>query len=152
MTQWSSKGLYVLCLTRKWGLYKGPSSNFRGDRALIRYSSPLIVVETHWVLGHELVYRWVEHNLPWRMSLNILYTFFINLDVYARDLYEKKEYSSFLWPKPLHPQKKSTWQHKNATKNFDYTTIADVLRTDSWVTIATQLVWLKRFTGSQPSH
>ena len=27
---------------------------------------------------------------------------------------------------------KSTWQHKNATKNFDYTTIADRLRTVSW--------------------
>ena len=25
-----------------------------------------------------------------------------------------------------------TWQHKNATKNFDYTTIADRLRTVSW--------------------
>ena len=32
---------------------------------------------------------------------------------------------SVLWQKPLHPQNKSqkaTWQHKNATKNFDYTT------------------------------
>ena len=27
---------------------------------------------------------------------------------------------------------KATWQHKNATKNFDYTTIADRLRTVSW--------------------
>ena len=27
---------------------------------------------------------------------------------------------------------KATWQHKNATKNFDYTTIADQLRTVSW--------------------
>ena len=28
---------------------------------------------------------------------------------------------------------KATWQHKNATKNFDYTTIADRLRTAvSW--------------------
>ena len=40
-----------------------------------------------------------------------------------------------LWQKPLHPQQKSkeaTWQHKNATKNFDNTTIADRLRTVSW--------------------
>ena len=29
---------------------------------------------------------------------------------------------------------KATWQHKNATKNFDYTTIADRLRTVSWGT------------------
>ena len=28
--------------------------------------------------------------------------------------------------------KKATWQHKNATKNFDYTTIADRLRTVNW--------------------
>ena len=28
--------------------------------------------------------------------------------------------------------KKATWQHKNATKNFDYTTIEDRLRTVSW--------------------
>ena len=28
--------------------------------------------------------------------------------------------------------KAPTWQHKNATKNFDYTTIADRLRTVSW--------------------
>ena len=27
---------------------------------------------------------------------------------------------------------KATWQHQNATKNFDYTTIADRLRTVSW--------------------
>ena len=27
---------------------------------------------------------------------------------------------------------KATWQHKNATKNFDYITIADRLRTVSW--------------------
>ena len=27
---------------------------------------------------------------------------------------------------------KATWQHKNATKNFDYTTIADRIRTVSW--------------------
>ena len=27
---------------------------------------------------------------------------------------------------------KATWKHRNATKNFDYTTIADRLRTVSW--------------------
>ena len=27
---------------------------------------------------------------------------------------------------------KETWKHKSATKNFDYTTIADPLRTVSW--------------------
>ena len=41
---------------------------------------------------------------------------------------------SVLWQKPLHRQKiqKATWKHKNATKNFDYTTIAYRLRTVSW--------------------
>ena len=42
----------------------------------------------------------------------------------------------------------ATWQHKNATK----TSITQPLRTDSvrlvGVTIATQLVWFNRFTGS----
>ena len=47
---------------------------------------------------------------------------------------------------------KVTWQHKNATKNFDYTTIADRLRTVSRVTAVTPLVWLNRFTCEQPSH
>ena len=44
----------------------------------------------------------------------------------------------------LHPQKKSKKQRdniKNATKNFDYTTIADRLTTVSWVTAVTPLVW-----------
>ena len=33
---------------------------------------------------------------------------------------------------PTEKSKKETWQHKNATKNFDYTTIADLLRTVNW--------------------
>ena len=41
---------------------------------------------------------------------------------------------------------------KNATKNFDYTMIADRLMTVSWNTAVTQLVWLNRFTSAQPSH
>ena len=47
---------------------------------------------------------------------------------------------------------KSTWKHKNATKN----SITQRLRTDLGqsvvVTIDTQLVWLNRLTGSQSSH
>ena len=50
---------------------------------------------------------------------------------------------------PTHRKfQKATLQHKNATKNFDYTMIADRLR----VTTPTQLLWLSRFTGSQPSQ
>ena len=35
-------------------------------------------------------------------------------------------------PTPTEQSNKATWQHKNSTKNFDYTTIADRLRTVSW--------------------
>ena len=42
------------------------------------------------------------------------------------------------------------------TKTPPKTSITQRLRTDlgrsGWVTIATQLVWLNRFTGSKPSH
>ena len=48
-------------------------------------------------------------------------------------------------------KKKSKWQHKNATKNFYYITIADRLRTMSFREV-TQLMWLTRMMGSQPSH
>ena len=40
---------------------------------------------------------------------------------------------------------------ENATKNFDYTTIADQLRTVG-VTAVTPLVWLNRFTSAKSSH
>ena len=35
-------------------------------------------------------------------------------------------------PTPTEKLKKATWQHKNATKNFDYRTIADRPKTVSW--------------------
>ena len=40
-----------------------------------------------------------------------------------------KRTDSVLWQKPLHSQKiqKASWQHKNAKKNFNYTTIANRL-------------------------
>ena len=40
---------------------------------------------------------------------------------------------------------------KKSHHNFDYTTIADRLRTVSWSKTATQMVWITRFTGTQPS-
>ena len=50
--------------------------------------------------------------------------------------FEKKEEIWFSpvtkTPSPTEQSKKQMWQHKNATKNFDYTTIADRLRTVSW--------------------
>ena len=43
----------------------------------------------------------------------------------------------------------TTWQHKNATKNFDYTTISDRLRTVSWSndSYPTSVVKLKQVYG-----
>ena len=53
------------------------------------------------------------------------------------------------------PTEKSKKQRDNTNKP-PKTSITQRLRTDLgrsiWVTIATQLVWLNRFTGSQPSH
>ena len=56
---------------------------------------------------------------------------------------------------PYTDKKKSKKQRDN-TKTPPKTSITQRLRTDLgrsvWVMIATQLVWLNRFTGSQPSH
>ena len=50
---------------------------------------------------------------------------------------KRKRFASVLWQKCQkscnHRRfKKATWQHKDATKNFDYTMIADRIRTVSW--------------------
>ena len=50
-------------------------------------------------------------------------------------IYEKRKSSdSILWQKPLRPlkNKKINVTTQNATKNFDFTTIVDRLRTASW--------------------
>ena len=71
---------------------------------------------------------------------------------------KRKEKKNEIWLGPMTkgplPTKNSTTnrQNKNATKSFDNTTTSDRLRTVSWVTTAIQLVLLKRFTGTQPSH
>ena len=44
--------------------------------------------------------------------------------IIMKQIQEKKEE---IWLSPM-----TTWQHKNATKNFYYTTISDRLRTVSW--------------------
>ena len=54
-------------------------------------------------------------------------------------------------PKPTE-NSKTKGQHTNATKNFDYTTIADRLRTVSGSIPVIQLVWLNRLTGAKPSR
>ena len=50
-------------------------------------------------------------------------------------------------PTPTEMWKGQSDNTNNATKKFDYTAVADRLRTVSWVTTATQLVWLAWFTG-----
>ena len=65
-----------------------------------------------------------------------------------------KEEKEEIWLSPMTkastPIDKSKNQCDNIKRhqNFDYTTIADQFG----ITIVTQLVWLDRFTGSQPSH
>ena len=67
--------------------------------------------------------------------------------IIMKQIQEKKEE---IWFSPM-----KNWQHKNATKNFGYTTISDRLRTVSWSNDSykcNQLVWSNQFTGSQPSN
>ena len=53
-------------------------------------------------------------------------------------------------------QTEKSKKQRDNTKTATKTSITQRLRTDlgrsAGVTIATQLVWLNRFTGSQPSH
>ena len=54
--------------------------------------------------------------------------------VYSEKQRKRKWSDSVLWKNPYTHREiqTATWQHKNATKNFDFTTIADRLRTVSW--------------------
>ena len=68
---------------------------------------------------------------------------------------KRKISDSVLWQKPLHRQKNPKKQRDN-TKTPPKTSITQRLQIDLgrsvWVTIATQLVWFNRFTGSKPSY
>ena len=55
-------------------------------------------------------------------------------------------------PTPTEKIQKAMWQHKHATNNFDYTPIADRLRTVSLANDSHPTGVVKPFTGSQPSH
>ena len=60
---------------------------------------------------------------------------------------EENAYQNWLSPTtktftPTAKSKKATWQHKNATKNFDYTTIADRLGRSVRVKTVIQQAWL----------
>ena len=68
---------------------------------------------------------------------------------------KRKRSDSALWQKPLHRQKNPK-SNVTTQRTPPKTSITQRLRTDlgrsAGVTIATQLVWLNQFTGSQPSH
>ena len=68
---------------------------------------------------------------------------------------KRKRSDSVLWQKPLHRQKNPK-NNVTTQRTPPKTSITQRLRTDLGrsvgVTIATQLVWLNRCTGSQPSH
>ena len=68
---------------------------------------------------------------------------------------KRKRSDSALWQKPLHRQKNPK-SNVTTQRTPPKTSITQRLRTDlgrsAGVTKATQLVWLNRFTGSQPSH
>ena len=58
-----------------------------------------------------------------------------------------KRSDSVLWQKPLHQQKCQKGNTNNATKKFDYTTVADRLRTVSWSSYGHPTVVVNLFTG-----
>ena len=61
---------------------------------------------------------------------------------------------SVLWQKPQHRQNnpKSTVTTQNRHQNFDYTSIADRLKTVSWGNDSHQTGVVKLVYGIQPSH
>ena len=125
--------------------YKSETYNFAHFRPLFGLS------HFHWcdfLLFPPFGWHWCIH---WCISFLRMNYFKSNalIRVKRRDLtqsYDKRPYTH---------RKKSKKQHDNE-KTPPKTSITQRLRTDLGrsvvVTIATQLVWLNRFTGSQPSH
>ena len=72
----------------------------------------------------------------------------LNLGEKGKDLTQSFDKTPF----PRIKFHKATWQHNNATKNFNYTTIGADLGRSVGLTTATKLVWLNLFMGSQTSH
>ena len=71
-----------------------------------------------------------------------------NIREKGRDLTQSSDKSAYTHRK----LQKAKWQHKNATKNFDYTTIAVRSTPVSWSNDSHPAGVLNRFTGSQPFH
>ena len=111
-------------------------------------------------------YNWIvtEHYLIisriltfWPKTLEVSKSFVYPLSawsVYEEKKEEPTQSSDKTSRKLLLPQKnpKSNVTTHNATTNFDYTAIADWLRTVSLSNDSHPTVWLNRFTGSQPSR
>ena len=72
-----------------------------------RVFTRLFTLNTSWYFRHFALKRWSEKGRDLTQS------------------YDKSPYTN-------RKIQIASWQHKNATKNFDYTTIADRLRTVSW--------------------
>ena len=96
-------------------------------------TSDFVTTYIKWVLGQKRQKLLLQSKICWQ-PLSYLWWIcqFHTPFGYKR---KRKRSDSVLWQKPLHPQKnkkKSNDTTPNATKNFDYTTIADRLRTVSW--------------------
>ena len=135
-----------------------------------RTSSPLIVSRDSFSPVTWALFQKGENSLCWRMSLYIFDTLFLLpylvawlflwlftlswLLVISCCKRKGKTSDSVLWQKPYTDRniQEAMWQHKKHTK----TSITQRLRTyigrSVGVTIATQLVWLYRFKGFQPSY
>ena len=77
---------------------------------------------------------------------------FINGDFFYSYKRKKKRSDSVLWQKPLQKNQKRNVTTQKRHQNFDYTTIADRLRTVSWGNDIHPTGVIKTVTGSPPSH
>ena len=87
-------------------------------------------------------------SIPRQLSVNVnYYKFWMSWREKEADLtqsYDNNPYTNRKF--------KNQWTNKNATKNFDYTTIADRLRTVSLSNNSHPTGVVTPFTGAQPSH
>ena len=74
---------------------------------------------------------WNIHIMQLKYTYSVMWTDMLmpyNIREKGRDLTQSSDKSAYTHRK----LQKAKWQHKNATKTFDYTTIADRLRMASW--------------------
>ena len=112
-------------------MYFIPNINIRLQNACITYG--LKHALNVWFSIHALNVRYITYSLKScftyvKRTLTFLFILIRNTKKNGRDQTQSYDISPYIHRKIL----KGTWQHKNATKNFDYTTISDRLRTVSW--------------------